>query len=421
MDQNNSVRVQVQSFVLRSYALFLILVFLFISNFLETYHFKAWLNKPFIEFTICLTRLASHFLERPFTGNLQFRDYYWTHVALLLYLAIAIIIAFVWTIRDKGKASVHFISYAWVFARYYLAAILLGYGISKLLGNQFGQPDTSALIRPLGGFDSRSLFWEFMGASKSYQIFSGVLEIIAGALLLFRRTTTMGCLVALPIFINILMLDIAYDVFVKIRLVYFALLVIFVLIPDLKRLFAFFVLRQATSLSVSPPIVKNSKYKRAQLILKFCFISLIVFLILRKQIEVYPQYHYPIQGNIAGVYIVNQFYLNNQLRQPANNDSVSWSKIAINSHFPILAVKLMNDSIADYAFKTDTAKNFIDLMSYGKPQIKFRLNYIHTKANEWIFEGVCRKDSIRVVSTKISGKKFNLQKGYGRVIWDYDF
>jgi hypothetical protein len=187
MDKNNPLLWhQVKIFVLRTYAIYLILVFLFISNFLETYHFKAWLNTPFFCVTDFLTRFADRlFLKKTFTGDIQFRDYSGTYVALLLFFIIAFIIAFAWNSIDKGKKIPQFLNYTRVFARYYLAAILLGYGISKLFGDQFGQPDFAALIRPLGDFDSRNLFWEFMGASKSYQIFGGLLEIMAGLLLFF--------------------------------------------------------------------------------------------------------------------------------------------------------------------------------------------------------------------------------------------
>jgi len=422
MDKNGSIKGQIKVFVLRCYALYLILVFLFISNFLETYHFKTWVNKPFIGFTFYFTRFAGHvLLTKQFTGNLQFRDYYWTYIALLLYFFIALFIAFVWTVTDKGKWIRQFFNYTWVFARYYLAAILLGYGISKLLGDQFGQPDNASLIRPLGGFDPRSLFWEFMGASKSYQVFGGSLEVIAGALLLFRRTTTLGSLIALSVFTNILMLDIAYDVFVKIRIVYFLLVVIFILIPDFKKLFKFFVLKQNTSLSDIPPVIEHRKFRRVHYISKVCFIGLIVFVIVRKQSEVYAQYHYPLQGSLSGVYEMSAFYLNGRLRQPGYNDTVGWRKIAINKYFPILGIQVSNDSVTDYFFKADTAKNFIDLTSYHEPGYKFRLYYEHTKADEWVFNGLFKNDSIRFVSKKIINKNFNLQNGYGKAIWDYDF
>ncbi len=408
-------------FVLRSYALWLILVFLFISNFLQTYHFKAFLNEVLFCVTRSLLHAAGYFVHaKQIPGNVQFRDYYWTFVALFLYLLMALIGSLVWTIRDKGKKASQFFNYTRIFARYYLAAILLGYGISKLLGDQFSQPDFASLIRPLGDFDARNLFWEFMGASKSYQIFGGILETLAGLLLLFRRTTTLGALIAFSLFINVLMLDIGYDVFVKVRVIYFLLVNILILIPDLRNLFAILVLKQSARLSSDLPVIKNKKYKWVYYGAKAGFIALIILVIVRKQSEVYAEYHHPSQGSISGIYVVDQFYVNHQLRQTGHNDAVSWRKIAINNTFPILSIKLMNDSITDYAFKADTVKQLIDLIPYNKTGNKVRLHYKNMGANEWVFEGTLNKDSIMVISKKLSNKSFTLQKGYGKSRWNFD-
>ncbi len=211
-------RNKLKIFFLRLLSVYLILVFLFVSDYLESYHFLAFLNKPFIGITSFLTQTTGRvFLNKQFSDHFEFRDYNQTYVALLLYLFIAAIIALGWTIADRGEKTTRFFNYAWVFARYYLAAILLGYGISKILGNQFARPDLASMVQPFGDHDPHTLFWEFMGASKSYQILGGLLETIAGLLLLFRRTIIMGCFLSFALLVNVLMLDIAYDTFVRVR------------------------------------------------------------------------------------------------------------------------------------------------------------------------------------------------------------
>jgi uncharacterized membrane protein YphA (DoxX/SURF4 family) len=422
MDQIVSpARDSAKVFLFRLFAIYLILIFLFLSNYLETYHFLAFLNKPFHYVTLNLTRITGRlFLKKKFTAHVDFRDYYWTYIALLIYLFIAVIIALFWTVADKAKKTSKLFTYTSVFARYYLGAILLGYGISKLFGDQFSRPDLSSLFQPFGNLDPHTLFWEFMGASKSYQIFGGVLETGAGILLLFKRTTTIGCFICLALFLNILMLDIAYDTLVKIRVVYFILLSIFILIPDLKKLYQIFILRQSASLSLTPSIIENEKYRWVQYALKFCFIGLVVILILRKQQEVYSQYHYPQYGNISGIYKITDFYLNHKLHQPVPVDSIAWNKIAINQYFPISGIQLLNDSIAEYSFKIDTIKKIIDLSSLTNSKIKATLHYTNFKPGEWLFEGTFKNDSICFTSKKIM-KKFTLEKGYGKTIWDFDF
>ena len=406
-------------FVLRLLSLYLILIFLFISNYLETYHFLAFLNKPFIGITSFLTQVTGRvFLNRQFSNHFEFRDYSQTYIALLLYLLIATIIALIWTIADKGKKATRFFDYSWVFARYYLAAILLGYGTSKILGNQFARPDLASMIQPFGDHDPHTLFWEFMGASKSYQIFGGLLETIAGLLLIFRRTIIMGCFLSFALLVNVLMLDIAYDTFVRVRVVYFILLTAFILLPYLKWLFGTFILRRVETLPVVPLLVQEKKYKWLQHASKFCLVTLIVVVILKKQHDVYFQYHYPSQGSIAGIYKIQKFYLNGQLRQPVTNDTISWDKIAINNHFAIMSIQLAGDSVTQYYFKADTLKKVIRISYPNDPGFSSVLHYSINKDNECFFEGTFKKDSVRFISKKIH-KNFNLDKGYGEMIWDY--
>jgi uncharacterized membrane protein YphA (DoxX/SURF4 family) len=423
MDQNVSPPwYRISFFGFRVLSLYLILVFLFISSYLDDYGFLGYFNKPFHYVTLHLTHgVGTFFLKKQLTAHLEFRDYYWTYIALFVYLLIAVIIAIAWIIIGKEKKSAKLFTYTTVFARYYLASLLLNYGISKIFGDQFGHTDLSTLIQPFGNIDPHRLFWEFMGASKSYQIFGGVLEVTAGSLLLFRRTTTIGCLIALALFINILMLDIAFDTFVKVRLFYFILLTIYILSPDIKRLFSIFILKQSASLSFIPPIIENKKYKPLHYILKFGLIGLVFMVIIKKQMDVYSLYHYPSHGSISGIYKISEFYLNHQLRLSVNDDSVCWEKIAINKYFPIAGVQLANDSFTEYYFKVDTIKKLIDLSLQNHPLFKSRLHYSHTNSDQWLFEGSFKNDSIRFTSKKVDIKNFNLEKGYGKTIWDYDF
>lgn len=408
-------------FLLRAVSLYLILVFLFMSNYLDTYNFKPYLNQPFDHITIYLSSIASSiFFKKQYTPRLGFRDYCWTDIALLVYLFIAVMIAFVWTLADKAKKIPGLFSYTCVFARYYLSAILLGYGISKLFGDQFGQPDMTTLIRPLGDFDLRSLFWEFMGASKSYQFFGGLIETTAGTLLLFRRTTTIGGIIALSLFMNILMLDFAYDVIVKVRVIFFILLTIYILTPDLKRLYGLFFLNQSAVLANMPPVIGNGKYKWVHYLIKVFLVVLVVSMILKKNMRMFAQYHYAANNNIAGIYKIDDIYLNNQLIKPSNGDTIRWNKIAINKYFPILGIQFTNDSIIEYFFKVDTLRKFIDLSLMNDPGIKSRLYYKNIKANEWHFEGTFNNNFIHVTSKKINTDNFILQKKYGILNWNND-
>ncbi len=55
------------------------------------------------------------------------------------------------------------------------------------------------------------VLWWMMGSSPAYTIFSGSIETLGGALLLFRRTATLGAIVSAGAMLNVWMLNMCYD------------------------------------------------------------------------------------------------------------------------------------------------------------------------------------------------------------------
>ena len=76
-------------------------------------------------------------------------------------------------------------------------------------------PRLSQLATPLGDLLPMRFSWLFIGYSVPYQFFSGAMETIAGLLLLYRRTVTAGLFAATGAFMNVVMINLAYDVPVK--------------------------------------------------------------------------------------------------------------------------------------------------------------------------------------------------------------
>ena len=149
----------------------------------------------------------------PFNGS---GDTSYGYAQLDLYLLLAATGAIVWSILGRTSIQYNGLSY-WLrlFIRYFLIMNCFAYGFDKLFLLQMPFPNTSQLATPLGDFLPMRLSWMFMGYSHTYQFFSGLLEVLAGVLLLFRRTTTLGLFFAGGLFLNIMMLNLGYDIPVK--------------------------------------------------------------------------------------------------------------------------------------------------------------------------------------------------------------
>lgn len=98
---------------------------------------------------------------------------------------------------DRRRGAYRSLKY-WLrlIVRYYIASAALSYGIIKLFALQMLFPTTSQLATPLGEMLPMRFSWLFIGYAMPYQIFSGIMETVAGLLLLYRRTVTAGLLVA---------------------------------------------------------------------------------------------------------------------------------------------------------------------------------------------------------------------------------
>jgi len=159
------------------------------------------------------------------------------YVQQAMFLMIALVGTVVWSILDRRRTEYREL-HSWVrlLVRYALALILFSYGFSKLFPQQFVPLSFARLMEPYGEFSPMGALWSFMGASRPYAVLSGAVEVTAGALLLFRHTTTLGAMVAAAAMTNVVALNYSYDVPVKLYSTNILLMAVFLLAPDVRRL-----------------------------------------------------------------------------------------------------------------------------------------------------------------------------------------
>jgi len=164
-----------------------------------------------------------------------------------LYLSVAAVACVVWTIVDRKRTHYERLAF-WLrmIVRYYIAIAALSYGIIKLLLLQMPFPVLSQLATPLGDLLPMRFSWLFIGYSAPYQFFSGTMETAAGLLLLYRRTVTAGLFAATGAFLNVVMINLSYDVPVKLFAMHLLFSCLFLLALDSKRLLNFLVLNRST-------------------------------------------------------------------------------------------------------------------------------------------------------------------------------
>ncbi|TCZ73665.1 hypothetical protein [Flaviaesturariibacter aridisoli] len=121
----------------------------------------------------------------------------------------------------------------------WLAAVLARYGADKLFKTQFYLPEPSTLYTPLGFLDKDILYWSTIGTARPYNLFLGGTEVLAAALLLWRRTRRAGLLLALTVLVQVLAVDLCFGIGVRLFSGFLLLLTLLLLAPDARSWIAF--------------------------------------------------------------------------------------------------------------------------------------------------------------------------------------
>jgi len=181
-------------------------------------------------------------------GNSGSGDCMFGWVLAFCLLAIAVFATGIWSLVDRRREDyVRLHKWFWIFARFALAGQMINYGIFKVIPLQMPYPSLTRLLQPFGTFSPMGVLWTSIGASPFYEIFAGCAEVVGGLLLILPRTASFGALICLADMIQVFVLDMTYDVPVKLFAFHLILLACFLLAPDLPRLVSVLFLNRATA------------------------------------------------------------------------------------------------------------------------------------------------------------------------------
>jgi hypothetical protein len=248
---------------------------IFVLGFILTLPFKYFFFPNVGQFLMPIVgSFAEFFTEQE--GLIYHSDGLLMQVWVLLLSIISLIVSLIWSFF-KPTASVYLVFWINRICAYFLALMLLIYGLNKIFKYQFYFPEPNLLFTPLGQLSPDILFWSSMGTSHSYSIFAGVIEVIPAVLLLFRKTRILGAFIAFAVLLNVLMLNVGFGITVKIFSSFLLLLGFILIFPYLKQ-FAHFFTGKEVRLNPEPiPTLKNERYDRFYPFMKGLVIGLILF------------------------------------------------------------------------------------------------------------------------------------------------
>ena len=278
------------------------------------------------------------------SGDTTFR---W--LLLVCYPVLAAVVAVVWTALDRKRDER---SGAWLrfLLRFTLATALIIYGMSKVIPNQMPAPRPVMLLQRFGELTPMRLLWTYMGASTPYQIFTGLAELLGGVLLLVPRTTLLGALVAFADMTMVLLLNLCYDVPVKINSFHYWIMALVLIAPDARRLLDALVLNRVVEPAAPVPLFERARRERAAQILFLIFGIYLIGVSAVEGIERYRERNPP-KLPFYGSWTVEEFAVDGK-DVPLHTDPQRW-RWAVFQDAGRLTVKQMIGSFRQYPLAWD--------------------------------------------------------------------
>jgi hypothetical protein len=205
-----------------------------------------------------------------YAGNSRDTNFFWAQLFLILLIAIGA--TALWSFLDRrseNDVSLH--KWFRVFIRFGLAAQMIYFGMLKVIPTQFPAPSLVTLVAPVGNLSLQGFLWSSIGASQPYQIFTGIVEVLGGLLLIAPRTTMLGAAICLATMLQIFVLNMTYDVGVKILSFQLASMSVFLLAPDLQRLMNVFILNRPTAPSTHVDLFRTLRANRIAFAVQIAF------------------------------------------------------------------------------------------------------------------------------------------------------
>jgi len=299
-------------------------------------------------------------------------DTTFNYLVVLFTIVFAIIGSAIWLFADRESSNYNKLNeILFVILRYYLGITWIAYATLKIIHLQFPELTPVTLLHSYGESSPRELAWNFMGYSTGFNYFVGISEYIIGILLFFRRTYTLGNLIAIGALINILAFNFYFDDNVKLLSIMLMVMSLFLLSKDIRPLTYVLFRGKTASIETSGFYSFDTKKRNLFNVLKCILILIVIFFDLHTFSARAKQLGYiGKKPSLYGVYDVKAFIIN----KDTITDTIRWNKLVVSLPGKAAVVR-MNNAMRYFVINTDTTKKTILLTAKYDTVNKYVFNY----------------------------------------------
>ena len=343
-------------------------------------------------------------------------------VLVFCLLVFAVVGTGVWSVFDRKRR--HYVALdKWfrLYLRFALASEMLIYGVDKAIPLQMPFPYLTKLVEPYGNFSPMGVLWSSIGASRAYEMFAGCAEMLGGILLVFPRTATLGALVCVADLIQIFVLNMTYDVPVKVLSFHLLLIALFLLLPEFSRLADFFFRNRVAEPSRQPELFRTHRANRVALVVQIGLGALLIAMNLWGGWDSWHKYGggSP-KSPLYGIWNIEQMTIDGQVRSPLLTDYDRFRRAIFD--FPErMAFQRMDDSFARYGASINISDGTLALTKDDDKNWKARFNFRRPSPDQLILDGQMDGHRVQMQFKLMDRGKFLLVSRGFHWIQEYPF
>jgi hypothetical protein len=366
---------------------------------------KTWSIRPVRDW------VAEHVFDTKLGERFDGGDDRYAWVGQFCWLAAATAATPVWSALDRNRANDDTL-HAWfrLFIRMCLAGQMFYYGAAKVVPLQFQLP-LSKLVEPFGNFTPMNVLWSQGAYSEAYQILLGCAEIAAGLLLIVPKTETLGALVAAAEMAQVFILNMAFDVPVKIHSFHLILLSLVLLAPESARLAKAFLSNETVHPSPRPELFRSHRANQIAVAAQVAAGLWLLGAQLRNDWAFWKKYGGGREKPaLYGIWTVDEFSIDGEQRPPLTTDKQRWQRVVVDSADAV-TVQRMDDSLDPYFAAIDMDGQSITLLKMADPTWQAVLTLQRPADDLLTLDGDVDGDRLRLRLHRLNLEEFPLIGG----------
>ena len=342
--------------------------------------------------------------------------FFWIQWSWVLVGAAVLVAA--WTLLARRRSYTSWLPWCRAVVRLVLAASLLEYGMTKVFLTQFPAPPLTALVTPVGELTLSALLWTTIGSAPAYQIITGCVEVLAGVLLILPWTVTLGALLGLVSLLQVLLLNLTFDIGVKLVTTHLVVLAVILLAPAARQVWVGRSgLNAVAADPTSRPLFTSARAIGGQLLFAAYLLGVLTYINLN---------FWQVAGGgrpksmLYGIWNVERLLVDGQERPATTNDyDRRWRRVIFDAPDEIVFQRT-DDSFARYGVSFDRERGSMTLSKGGGRTWTSRFTFDRTGEDRLTLEGEMDGQQVDAQLTLMGSSAFPLLNSRFRWIRPHD-